>query len=75
MLCTSQETLASYIILENLVKGLVAKPCCTLRKYEVVGRHGHKRGMQLVGKDMPPLQSVKLKYQPYSQLRAAWTLT
>ena len=55
MLCTSQETLASYIILENLVKGLVAKPCCTLRKYEVVGRHGHKRGMQLVGKDMPPL--------------------
>jgi hypothetical protein len=26
-----------------------------------------------MGKDVPPLQSVKLIYQPCSRLRAAWT--
>jgi hypothetical protein len=70
------ETVAGFLKLVELCKGLVVLPC--LISSVVMNRKSRsldKRVTRLVGKDVQPLQSVKLVYQPCSQSWAARTLT
>jgi hypothetical protein len=70
------ETIVGILKLVELWKGLVVLPCLAslVEVYEVVQPRG-KWVTRLVGKDMQPLQSVKLVYQSCSRSWAARTLT
>jgi hypothetical protein len=64
----SSETIAGFLKLVELCKFLVVLPCL-VSSAEMNGKSQSlgKRVTQLVGKDVQPLQSVKLVYQPYTR--------
>jgi hypothetical protein len=62
------ETVVGFLKLVELCKGLVVSPCLlTLVVFKGLRNPRQKGGSRLVGKDVPPLQSVKLIYQSCSQ--------
>jgi hypothetical protein len=68
LISLSSEIVAGFLKLVKLCKGLVVLPCLvSLAEMNGKSRSLGKWVTQLVGKDVQPLQSVKLVYHPCSR--------